>query len=84
MILSMGIGDDIIFLGEAEKIHQQTGKKITPLYGTGLNSMYDNVEFITPHGGLTVNARSYIAFLQLQKSESLPMGCFSAKPTIAY
>lgn len=53
----MGLGDDIMFLGEAEYIHQQTGKKITPLYGTGLNSMYDNVEFITPYGGLTVNAR---------------------------
>jgi len=53
----MGLGDDVMFLGEAERIHKETGKMITPVYGTGINSLYDNVEFITESGGLTVNAR---------------------------
>lgn len=53
----MGLGDDMMFLGEAERIHKETGKMITPVYGTGFNSLYDNVEFITKSGGLTVNAR---------------------------
>ena len=38
----MGLGDDIMFLGEAEDIYKKTGKKIKPLYGNGLNSLYDN------------------------------------------
>ena len=34
----MGLGDDLLFLGEAERIHKQTGKKIQPMYGyTGWN-----------------------------------------------
>lgn len=53
----MGLGDDMMFLGEAERIHKETGKMITPLYNTGFNSLYENVEFITKNGGLTVNAR---------------------------
>ena len=51
----MGLGDDIMFLGEAEDIYKKTGKKIKPLYGNGLNSLYDNVEFIG--NDISVNAR---------------------------
>ena len=51
----MGLGDDMMFLGEAEEIHKKTGKKIKPLYGNGLNSLYNNVEFIG--NDITVNAR---------------------------
>lgn len=48
----MGLGDDLLFLGEAERIHKQTGKKIQPMYGyTGWNDwnglMLNNVDFLT-------------------------------------
>jgi ADP-heptose:LPS heptosyltransferase len=56
----MGLGDDIIFLGEAERIHKETGKTIVPLYYSKWNPLYDNVEFISKNvtkNSLTVNAR---------------------------
>ena len=56
----MGLGDDIIFLGKAEEVHKETGKKIVPLYHAGWNTLYDNVEFITKikdENSLTMNAR---------------------------
>lgn len=53
----MGIGDDLMFLGEAELVHKETGKKITPVHGTGWSSLFDNVDFLVRNGGLTVNAR---------------------------
>lgn len=53
----MGLGDDLLFLGKAEEIYKQTGKKITPLYGKGWSPLFENVEFLTKRGGLTVNAR---------------------------
>ena len=53
----MGLGDDVIFLGKAEEIYKETGKKITPLYGSGWSPLYKNVEFLVKDGGLTVNAR---------------------------
>lgn len=53
----MGLGDDVIFLGEANHLHQQTGKNITPLYGSGWSVLFDNVNFISKSGGVTLNAR---------------------------
>jgi len=56
----MGLGDDLIFLGKAEEIYKQTGKKITPLYGSGWSPIFDNVEFISREktkDSITVNAR---------------------------
>ena len=56
----MGLGDDIIFLGKAEEVYKETGKKIVPLYHAGWNTLYDNVEFITKakdENSLTMNAR---------------------------
>ena len=53
----MGLGDDILFLGEAEKLHKKTGRKIRPLYGNGWSPMFENVSFLTQKGGLTLNAR---------------------------
>lgn len=54
----MGLGDDLMFLGEAEKVHNETGKKIFPVMPRGNGSvrplpdhkwspMYNNVDFIT-------------------------------------
>jgi len=54
----MGLGDDLMFLGEAEKIFKDTGKKIFPVMPRSNGSvrplpdhkwspMYNNVEFIT-------------------------------------
>ena len=56
----MGLGDDIVFLGKAEEVYKETGKKIVPLYHAGWNTLYDNVEFITEikdENSLTMNAR---------------------------
>lgn len=56
----MGLGDDLIFLGKAEEIYKQTGKKIVPVYGTGWSPMFDNVEFLSKEktkDTITVNAR---------------------------
>lgn len=51
----MGLGDDLLFLGEAEKLHKKTGKKIQMKYGyTGWNEwnglMFNNVDFLTKDG----------------------------------
>ena len=54
----MGLGDDLMFLGEAEKVYNETGKKIFPVMPRGNGSvrplpdhkwspMYNNVDFIT-------------------------------------
>lgn len=43
----MGLGDDMMFLGEAEKIHKETGKKIYPVDGNSRSPMMENVEFLT-------------------------------------
>ena len=48
----MGLGDDLLFLGEAERIHNRTSKKIQLMYGiTGWNDwnglMFNNVDFLT-------------------------------------
>lgn len=53
----MGLGDDLIFLGKAEEIYKQTGKKITPVYGNGWSPLFDNIEFLTKTGGIKVNSR---------------------------
>lgn len=53
----MGIGDDIMFLGEAQRIYEETGKKITPVSGTGWSDLFNDVDFLTKQGGLTVNTR---------------------------
>lgn len=53
----MGLGDDLLFLGEAEDLYKRTGKKITPIYGNGWSSLFNNVEFLTEKGGITLNAR---------------------------
>jgi len=56
----MGLGDDLIFLGKAEEIYKETGKKITPVYGSGWSPLYENVEFISREktkDSITVNAR---------------------------
>ena len=54
----MGLGDDLMFLGEAEKVYKETGKKIFPVMPRSNGSvrplpdhkwspMYNNVDFIT-------------------------------------
>lgn len=49
----MGFGDDLMFLGECEKVYKQTGKKIFPMMHKRplpphkWSPMYDNVDFIT-------------------------------------
>ena len=43
----MGMGDDMLFLGEAEKMHNQTGKMIRPVLGRGWSPLYKNVSFLT-------------------------------------
>lgn len=56
----MGLGDDLIFLGKAEEVHKQTGKKIVPVYGSGWSPLFDNVDFLTrdkTEDSITVNAR---------------------------
>lgn len=53
----MGLGDDIMFLGEAESLYKKIGKKITPVYGSGWSALFENVEFLTKTGGVTLNAR---------------------------
>lgn len=53
----MGLGDDLLFLGEAEKVYKKTGQKITPIHGKGWSPLFDNVEFLVKTGGLTMNAR---------------------------
>ena len=56
----MGIGDDLLFLGEAEALHKITNKKIQPLYGRGWSPLFDNVEFLTKHkteDSVTLNTR---------------------------
>ena len=39
----MGLGDDLLFLGEAEQLHKKTGRKIRPLYGSGWSPLFENV-----------------------------------------
>jgi len=55
----MGIGDDLMFLGEAERIHKRTGKKIVPKYGSRTSPLFENVKFIaySEYDGITVNSR---------------------------
>ena len=56
----MGIGDDLLFLGEAEALHKITNKKIQPLYGRGWSPLFDNVEFLTKNkteDSVTLNTR---------------------------
>lgn len=53
----MGLGDDVMFLGEASHLHKQTGNKITPVYGKGWSPLFNNVDFLSKSGGITLNAR---------------------------
>lgn len=56
----MGWGDDLIFLGEAQNLHEKTGKKIYPMYDSGYSVLYQGAEFLSSKlGGDTVslNAR---------------------------
>mgnify|MGYP001325910169 CR=1 FL=1 len=49
----MGLGDDLMFLGECEKVYKAHGKKIFPMFGKRplpdhkWSPMYENCEFIT-------------------------------------
>ncbi len=42
----MGLGDDMLFLGEAEKIHKETGKKVFPV-NYRRSAIFENVDFLT-------------------------------------
>lgn len=53
----MGLGDDVMFLGEASHLHKQIGKKITPVYGKGWSPLFENIDFLSESGGVTLNAR---------------------------
>lgn len=56
----MGIGDDLLFLGEAEALYKKTGKKIVPVYGNGWSPLFKNVEFLSKekkNNCITLNAR---------------------------
>ncbi len=76
----MGLGDDLLFLGKAEEIYKETGRKITPVEGTGWSPFFDNVEFLVESGGLTVNARDtnvrcdYHVDYYEQRKETTPKG----------
>jgi len=50
----MGFGDDLMFLGEAEKIHKKTGMKVRPVGGSGWSVLFDNVDFLTKTEGIGV------------------------------
>jgi hypothetical protein len=51
----MGMGDDMFFLGEAEKIFKETGQLVRPV-GSGKSPLFNNVEFLSD-SGVTVNTR---------------------------
>lgn len=51
----MGMGDDMFFLGEAEKIYLETGQHIRPV-GSGNSPFFKNVEFLSD-AGKTLNTR---------------------------
>ena len=53
----MGLGDDIMFLGEAERIYNQTGKTIRPVADSGKSVFYKNVPWLYEGGEISVNAR---------------------------
>ena len=53
----MGLGDDIMFLGEAEIIYNQTGKTIKPVADSGKSVFYRNVPWVYEGGEISVNAR---------------------------
>lgn len=56
----MGLGDDMMFLGEAEHLHKETGKQIVPVYHNGWSPFFKNVEFLTRNKtseSVTLNAR---------------------------
>ena len=87
----MGLGDDLMFLGEAEQIHQNTGKKITPIYGTGWSCLFDNVEFLSREKNkesIYVNARDHAGpcdvhvdyYVKDNHKESLTFRNYSPKP----
>jgi len=91
----MGLGDDIMFLGEAEHIHKKTCKKIKPVYGSGSSIFFKNVEFLSDVNDIntvTVNARDTKAFsdyhvdyyvkkkIQTPHGEKLIFNQYSPKP----
>ena len=53
----MGLGDDIMFLGEAELIHKRTGKTIRPTCVGGSSPFFYNVPWLSNDGDISVNAR---------------------------
>jgi len=53
----MGIGDDLMFLGEAERIHQKTGKTIKPMYHSGWSPFFEGLDWLSTEGKITINAR---------------------------
>lgn len=53
----MGMGDDIMFLGEAERIHEKTGKTIKPVAGSGWSPFFHKIPWLSKKGELSVNAR---------------------------
>jgi len=53
----MGMGDDIMFLGEAERIHEKTGKTIKPIAGSGWSPFFHKLPWLSKDGELSVNAR---------------------------
>lgn len=53
----MGMGDDIMFLGEAERIHEQTGKSIRPVAGSGWSPFFKGIPWLKKDGEISVNAR---------------------------
>jgi len=53
----MGMGDDIMFLGEAELIHKRTGKTIKPMHGSGWSPFFNKIPWLSRDGEISVNAR---------------------------
>lgn len=50
----MGLGDDMMFLGEAENIHKKTGMKVLPVGGSGWSVLFEQVDFIVSKPGIGV------------------------------
>lgn len=51
------MGDDIMFLGEAERIHKETGKTIRPVAGSGWSPFFKGISWLKKDGEISVNAR---------------------------
>jgi ADP-heptose:LPS heptosyltransferase len=87
----MGLGDDIMFLGEAEKIHKKTGMKVRPVGGTGWSILFEQVDFITQEDGIdviSVNRRDGVSgsqspvkyYIENQTSNKVTFRNYKPKP----